>query len=429
VSPLRIGIAAALAVVVLLGARAIHWYPAEEVMTMWVWGSPEEAELYHKIAAEYRQMHPEVRLRLEVVPGRNIVQKLLTGMDAGHAPDICVLHWRTMSQVASTGQLLALDELVERDGIDTEDYYPVGLEGYSYHGRLYGLPVKGSTITCFYNKDLFDRYGVSYPTDDWTLDDLLEKAQQLTVDVDQDGLPDIYGCTPYDIASYVWSMGGDFLRVEDGRYVSNLDDPRVAQAVQYYVDLYYKHKVSPPRPGVRTDNAMSTFTFEAGRIAIGIMGPWMLPTFQMLDRFEWDAALFPKGPGGRQTRYASVGFTIWKGTRDPERAWDVLKHMVSAETTTKMAGLGSDLPPQRSVAQAAYPKAETPWEEEVFVRSMDFDVRLFPQEVWWEDLYRKMQDELDAALTGRESVETALAEAHKVTNAYLERIYAEEEAL
>ena len=94
-----------------------------------------------------------------------------------------------------------------------------------------------------------------------------------------------------------------------------------------------------------------------------------------------------------------------------------------------MAGLGSDLPPQRSVAQAAYPKAETPWEEEVFVRSMDFDVRLFPQEVWWEDLYRKMQDELDAALTGRESVETALAEAHKVTNAYLERIYAEEEAL
>ena len=83
----------------------------------------------------------------------------------------------------------------------------------------------------------------------------------------------------------------------------------------------------------------------------------------------------------------------------------------------------------RSGARAAYPKGETPWEEEGFVRSMDFDVRLFPQEVWWEDLYRKMQDELDAALTGRESVETAVAEAHKVTNAYLERIYAEEEAL
>lgn len=52
---------------------------------------------------------------------------------------------------------------------------------------------------------------------------------------------------------------------------------------------------------------------------------------------------------------------------------------------------------------AFYP--ETPWEEEVFVRSMDYDVHIFPQELWWEDLYRKMLDELDAALTGRESVE------------------------
>jgi multiple sugar transport system substrate-binding protein len=221
-------------------------------------------------------------------------------------------------------------------------------------------------------------------------------------------------------------MGGDFLRWENGRYVSNLDDPRVAQAVQFYVDLYFKYKVSPPRPGVRSDNAMSTFTFEAGRIAIGIMGPWMLPTFQLLDRFEWDTALFPKGPAGRQTRYASVGFTIWKGTREPEVAWDVLKHMVSAEATTKMAKLGSDLPPQRSVARSTYPRASTPYEEEVFVRSMDYKVRLFPQELWWEDLYRRMLDELDAALTGRESVAEALAEAHQVTNAYLQSIYAEE---
>ena len=55
---------------------------------------------------------------------------------------------------------------------------------------------------------------------------------------------------------------------------------------------------------------------------------------------------------------------------------------------------------------------------------MDYNVRLFPQELWWEDLYRRMLDELDAALTGRESVAEALAEAHQVTNAYLQSIYA-----
>ena len=92
-----------------------------------------------------------------------------------------------------------------------------------------------------------------------------------------------------------------------------------------------------------------------------------------------------------------------------------------------MAQIGSDLPPQRSVARSAYPRPETPWEEEVFIRSMDYDIRLFPQELWWEDLYRKMLDELDAALTGRETVAEALSQAHRVTDDYLDRVYARED--
>ena len=107
--------------------RAIHWYPAEEMLTVWVYGSPQEAELYRKVAAQYQERHPEVRLRLEVVPGRSVLQKVLTGMDAGHAPDVCILHWRQMAQVASTGQLLPLEDLARRDGIDLDDYYPVGM--------------------------------------------------------------------------------------------------------------------------------------------------------------------------------------------------------------------------------------------------------------------------------------------------------------
>ena len=77
-----------------IGIRAVNWFPPEEMLTVWVYGSPQEAQLFRRIADQYRTENPQVRFRLEVVPGRNVVQKLLTGMDAGHAPDICVLHWR-----------------------------------------------------------------------------------------------------------------------------------------------------------------------------------------------------------------------------------------------------------------------------------------------------------------------------------------------
>ena len=416
------GLTIAVAVVV-AGASQFSLYPSEDILTIWVRGTPEQTAIYRQIIDEFRQLHPQAKLRVEVMPARRFVQKLLAGIDAGHAPDVFNLHWRDMPQVSSTGQLLPLDGLVDRDRLDRSDYYSVGLESYAYRGALYGLPVKGSTIICYYNMDLFDRYGVAYPSDDWTWDDLLARARKLTEDEDGDGMTDIYGLTPYDIANYVWSAGGDFLRQEDGGWVSNLDDERVLAGTQFYVDLYFKHKVSPPRPGMRTDNAMSTFTFEAGRVAMAITGPWRIPDYQLLDRFRWNIALMPEGPAGRQTRYAGSGFSIWKDTPQPEMAWQLVRYLVGPESMAKMAVLGSDLPPQRSVAWSAFLREGTPWDEEIFVRAMDHEVRIFPQELWWEDLYRRMQDELDAALTGRETVEEALRQAHEVTREYLQRIH------
>ena len=85
------------------------------------------------------------------------------------------------------------------------------------------------------------------------------------------------------------------------------------------------------------------------------------------------------------------------------------------------------MPPLRQVAQTAFANPETLWDEDVFIAAMDYDVRIFPAELWWEDFYRKIQDELDAALTGNETVEEAMADAHRVARDYLERVYAGEE--
>ncbi|MEE3258328.1 MAG: hypothetical protein VX293_03875, partial [Candidatus Latescibacterota bacterium] len=116
----------------------------------------------------------------------------------------------------------------------------------------------------------------------------------------------------------------------------------------------------------------------------------------------------------------------WKDTPQPEMAWQLVKYLVGPESMEKMAILGSDLPPQRSIARSAFLREGTPWDEEVFVRAMDYEVKIFAQELWWDEVYRRMQDELDAALTGRETVAESLGQAHEVTNAYLHRLYAEE---
>ncbi|MEF3310497.1 extracellular solute-binding protein [Paenibacillus sp. GYB004] len=47
-------------------------------------------------------------------------------------------------------------------------------------GGIYGLPVTNTSAALFYNKDLFDKFGVGYPKDGMTWDETFALAQQMT---------------------------------------------------------------------------------------------------------------------------------------------------------------------------------------------------------------------------------------------------------
>lgn len=48
------------------------------------------------------------------------------------------------------------------------------------NGGIYGLPVYTTSAALFYNKDLFDRFGVAYPKDGLTWDELYDLAKKMT---------------------------------------------------------------------------------------------------------------------------------------------------------------------------------------------------------------------------------------------------------
>jgi len=47
-------------------------------------------------------------------------------------------------------------------------------------GKLYGLPVSNITMALYYNKDIFDKFGVPYPKDGMTWDELVELSHRVT---------------------------------------------------------------------------------------------------------------------------------------------------------------------------------------------------------------------------------------------------------
>ncbi|MDF2723725.1 MAG: hypothetical protein K0Q59_3400 [Paenibacillus sp.] len=48
------------------------------------------------------------------------------------------------------------------------------------NGGIYGLPINTNTLALFYNKDIFDKFGVAYPKEGMTWDDMYDLAKKLT---------------------------------------------------------------------------------------------------------------------------------------------------------------------------------------------------------------------------------------------------------
>lgn len=110
------------------------------------------------------------------------IQDLIT---AGTVPDIL---WGSLSTVndliLSTNLGYDLTEMAKKYQYDLGQFSPAALNGIrnaSGKGGLLGLPKNNlKTAVLFYNKDIFDKFGVPYPKDGMTWDETYDLAKKMT---------------------------------------------------------------------------------------------------------------------------------------------------------------------------------------------------------------------------------------------------------
>jgi multiple sugar transport system substrate-binding protein len=74
-----------------------------------------------------------------------------------------------------------MSDLIKKSGIDLTKFEPTLIDAMREisGGKMYGLPVYNTNLILFYNKAVFDKFGVSYPKDGMTWDETLELAKKL----------------------------------------------------------------------------------------------------------------------------------------------------------------------------------------------------------------------------------------------------------
>lgn len=126
---------------------------------------------------------------------------------------------------------LVMDKVLDKNG--------------KYVERQFTYPLNVFHFYIIYNKAIFDRLGVPYPSEDLTWDEYIDLSRKLTVTRKDSKVPDIFGAAGADFMTILWEKGGDLLNSEGTR--ATLDTPQAIAAMQFYHDLFFKYQAEPTK--------------------------------------------------------------------------------------------------------------------------------------------------------------------------------------
>lgn len=134
----------------------------------------EEFDAY--IADQVKKKYPHITV--EWVTG-----KLQDMIAADDVPDILIAGLPGIPALQELQVIENLDPFIKKFGLDLSIYDPVPIEAiekFGGNGEMIALPFRMNIPALFYNKEVFDRFGIAYPKDDMTWEETIDLARQLT---------------------------------------------------------------------------------------------------------------------------------------------------------------------------------------------------------------------------------------------------------
>ncbi|WP_079911747.1 ABC transporter substrate-binding protein [Paenibacillus sp. 32352] len=128
-----------------------------------------------------RKKFPNYKIRF-INPRGNDALKIQNQIVAGQNIDI---YYESIggffSSVPEIGLQYDMSDLVKKYNLDVSRFEPTAIEAMKENagGQIWGLPVYTNSMVLYYNKDIFDKFAVPYPTDGMTWDEVLTLARKL----------------------------------------------------------------------------------------------------------------------------------------------------------------------------------------------------------------------------------------------------------
>lgn len=212
---------------------------------------------------------------------------------ANQFPDIGMTGIGAITNLNEMGVMMAHDELVKTYNLDLSQYAGDTISyirSYSDAGELLALPMWINNYVSLYNKDIFDLFGVSYPEDGLTWDEMRDLAALIT--------------RAYEGVTYKGYAFGNFYHIGEGLGLSVVDGDKAAintdgwKRVLNIANSILSIEGNEPRnvnglyddidQGFFSDNNVAMISYYGSRLTKAAQ-----MTQDQVLQFDWDVTTYP----------------------------------------------------------------------------------------------------------------------------------------
>jgi multiple sugar transport system substrate-binding protein len=251
---------------------------------------------------------------------------------SGDVPDLFEAGEKEVPKLSVLGVPLDLNNLVKQNKINMDNFQPVlnsSLKKYSDKGESLAMMFAMQTYANFYNKDIFDKFGVSYPKDGMTWADLIDIGKKLTREAD--GVQ-YFGIQAGNGAALAQKFGVDMSDEKNKKAL--LDTPAFHKVFDLGKDLY---TIPGNLPTKAKFNVVSTIFTQDQNVAIA---PYYADSFinslqKLMDQgkpMNWDMTSHPTLPEnpGRSHELSFRSFVVSKTSKHQDQAFQVASFIATS---------------------------------------------------------------------------------------------------
>jgi len=388
---------------------------------IWEGYSGPEGKAFSHLVAEYNKQHPGQKVTSLYVNNDSSLQKVLTAVRGGSPPDIAYLYGSWAPDVAQIPQVVNLAKVVQRPGVNWNDFWVGERAVAAVNGKVIGVPALVDNLAVVYNKTLFAKAGLAPPGPNWTWQQFLADAAKLTNPALKQ-----YGTayvtpgnedTVWHWEALLWEAGGHLLTpgskkaaFDSQAGLTSLNTLRTAAITNHSMYL------DP------TDQAYLNL-FNSGKIGMLVTGPWDLGSMPNVHYGVQVMPTFPGTSGGHQTISGPDNWVIFNNGSARVAAAEKFLLWLTAPAQVKYFSLATgDLPTRQSVANAPgftqqmnkmLPGVDT------FITNLGNVHQARPQIPTYPKISQILGNMVDSVLLGKAQPEAALSSAAQQVNQVL----------